>query len=240
MEEQANILAELRQEILLMEGFKPALSSAVNNGGLSLIKDAFPNRSFPLSVLHEFITTTAEDTAASYGFIAAIVSALMNSNGITAWITSKPVFPHALKTYGIDPEKILFIQPPQQRFTLFVLEEVLKCDGLTAMIAEVKELGFTESRRLQLAAEESGVTGFLVRQQPKTITTCAVTRWKIKHLLADKKEQLPGVGFPQWNVELLKVRNGKPGKWQMQWTAGRFELVQQPAISIEVPLRKVV
>jgi protein ImuA len=35
---------------------------------------------------------------------------------------------------------------------------------------------------------------------------------------------LPGVGFPKWNVELLKVRNGKPGSWQVEWAAGKFRL----------------
>lgn len=240
MNQQANILAELQKEILLMQGFRPVPGSAVNNGGLSLIKQAFPNQAFPLSVIHEFITNTPEDSSASYGFISAVVSSLVNTNGITAWITSKPVFPHAFKNYGLDPEKVLFIQPPKQKDILFVLEEVLKCDGLTAMIADVKEVSFTESRRYQLAAENSGVTGFLVRQQPRTLATCSGTRWRIKHLPIDKTEKMPGVGFPQWSVELLKVKNGKPGSWQMQWRAGEFELIERSVINIEIPLRKVV
>jgi protein ImuA len=33
---------------------------------------------------------------------------------------------------------------------------------------------------------------------------------------------IPGVGFPCWNVELLKVRNGRPGTWQVEWRGGRF------------------
>jgi protein ImuA len=33
---------------------------------------------------------------------------------------------------------------------------------------------------------------------------------------------MPGVGFPRWNVQLLKVRNGKPGAWQLEWEGGQF------------------
>jgi protein ImuA len=37
---------------------------------------------------------------------------------------------------------------------------------------------------------------------------------------------MPGVGFPRWGVELQKVRNGKPGKWIIEWTAGGFREVK--------------
>jgi len=33
------------------------------------------------------------------------------------------------------------------------------------------------------------------------------------------------VGFPRWNVELLKVRNGNPGAWKIEWSAGSFRPV---------------
>jgi hypothetical protein len=39
---------------------------------------------------------------------------------------------------------------------------------------------------------------------------------------------MPGVGFPGWNVELLKVRNGKPGSWQIEWAESRFQNIFTP------------
>jgi protein ImuA len=38
---------------------------------------------------------------------------------------------------------------------------------------------------------------------------------------------MPGVGFPRWTVELLKVRNGNPGTWQMEWAAGSFRTMEE-------------
>jgi len=58
--------------------------------------------------------------------------------------------------------------------------------------------------------------------------------------LATEKRDLPGIGFPRWNVELLKVRNGKPGSWQMEWKSTGFRLVQQPAIITVEEQRKII
>jgi protein ImuA len=46
---------------------------------------------------------------------------------------------------------------------------------------------------------------------------------------------MPGVGFPRWNVELLKVRNGRPGTWQIEFAAGRLRHITKiPAIALEL------
>ena len=106
------------------------------------------------------------------------------------------------------------------------MEEALKCEGLAAVIGETSELSFTASRRLQLAVEQSRVTGFVLRVQPRNPgITASVTRWKISPISSVLPDSMPGVGFPRWNVELLKVRNGKPGAWQLEWKGGRFRHV---------------
>jgi protein ImuA len=84
-------------------------------------------------------------------------------------------------------------------------------------------LSFNTSRRLQLAVETSCVTGFVLRHHARQInTTACVSRWRITSLPSDLRDGLPGIGFPNWNVELLKVRNGHPGTWNIGWGAGKF------------------
>ena len=112
------------------------------------------------------------------------------------------------------------------------MEETLKCGGLTAVVGEIQEISFTASRRLQLAVEQSGVTGFILHRYPRNLNTIAcVSRWKITSLPSVLHDDIPGVGFPRWNVELLKIRNGKPGTWQMEWSAGRFHNISSPFIT---------
>ena len=73
------------------------------------------------------------------------------------------------------------------------------------------------------------MTGFIIRRNPKNLATACVTRWRITPLPAMTEDDLPGLGFPRWNVELLKVRNGTAATWQLEWAGGRFRHVSKLA-----------
>jgi protein ImuA len=108
----------------------------------------------------------------------------------------------------------------------------LKCGGLAAVVGEIQEISFTASRRLQLAVEQTGVTGFIHRRYPRSLNTIAcVSRWKITSLPSELEDGMPGVGFPRWNVELSKIRNGKPGAWQIEWAGEYFRHISPFIIS---------
>jgi len=105
---------------------------------------------------------------------------------------------------------------------------------LTAVVGEMKEISFTASRRLQLAVEQSQVTGFILRNNFRNLnTTACVSRWKITSLPSEAVDDLPGIGFPKWRVELLRIRNGRSGVWDVQWMNGRFH--QTPDIKYMEP-----
>jgi protein ImuA len=220
---RADIIAELQSEILRMQGFKTANSTTVDVG-LGPIREAFPNATFPLGAVHEFLSTQAEDAAATSGFIAGLLSSVMENKGTTLWISSsRTLFPPALKSFGIQPDRFIFIDLQKEKDVLWAMDEALKCSALSAVVGEMNEISFTASRRLQLAVEQSQVTGFILRRNThKLNTTACVSRWKITPLASALVDDLPGVGFPQWKVELLRIRNGKPGTWNVQWVNGKF------------------
>jgi len=222
---KADIIAQLKRDILPLQGFKTSLENNLVDTALGPIKNAFPNTSFPLAAIHEFISISKEEAAASSGFLAAIIAALMKDGGATIWISSsRAIFPPALKLFGIAPERIIFINLKKEKEICWAMEEALKCKGLSAVIGEIPELSFTTSRRLQLAVEQSKVTGFILRNNPKSInTTACVTRWKITPLPSRLAEGMPGVGHSCWNVALLKVRNGDPASWDIEFFAGRMK-----------------
>jgi protein ImuA len=80
------------------------------------------------------------------------------------------------------------------------------------------------SRRLQLAAERSGITAFLLRRwheggqaaRERALPNAAVTRWRIAALPSRPSLGEPGVGHPRWRVELLRCRGGEPAYWEME------------------------
>ena len=221
---KSDIISRLQKEVLSLQGFKNTLNSIDLDKKLGSIKYAFPNNSFPLGAIHEFICANAEDTSATGGFISGILSSLMKKNGAVIWINAaQNIFPPAMQSFGITPERIIFINLNKEKEMLWAMEEALKCEGLSGVVAQIPELGFTASRRLQLAVEQSHVTGFLLRQNPRNLsTTACVTRWKITSLPTSFQDEMPGVAFPRWNVELLKVRNGKPACWKIEFINGFF------------------
>jgi len=236
---KADIISRLRGEILLRQGLQKTPGLIDLDIGLGRICQAFPDHTFPLAAIHEFCSANTEDGAATTGFISGILSTLMQNDGVTLWLGSaRSLFPPALKTFGIDPAKIIFIDLAKEKDILWAMEEALKCSGLATVVGEIKNLDFTLSRRLQLAVEQSKVTGFVIRHSDKLATTACVTRWKISSLNSELIEDMPGIGFPRWNVELLKVRNGKPGAWQLEWADGKFNHIT-PAMDVHLEEHKI-
>lgn len=223
--EKAEMVSSLQTDILRLQGFKPVNSTAVDLG-LGSIRNAFPNASFPLGCVHEFLSFRKEDAAATNGFIAGLLGSLLGASGIALWISSSRIlFPPSLRCFGIQPDRFIFIDLKTEKDVLWAIDEALKCGALTAVVGEVQNLSFTESRRLQLATEQSQVTGFILRTKlNKVNTTACVSRWKISALPSDPIEDLPGIGFPKWKVELQRIRNGRAGIWDIQWINGQFHL----------------
>lgn len=236
----ADIRAQLEREILPLQGYKPALHSPVLDVGLGPIRHSFPQAAFPLGAVHEFICEGEEGAAATVGFVSGIVATLMQKGGAVLWIGAAcQVFPSALKDFGLLPEKVIFVQLSREQDILWAVEEALKCSSLAAVVGEVHNLNFTASRRLQLAVEGSKVTGFLFRHRLRSMdTTASLTRWKITPLATTLPDGMPGVGFPRWQVALLKVRNGRPGSWRVEWKEGAFRFVQPMAVVIDERKKK--
>lgn len=221
---KADVIAQLQQDILRLQGFRSSAQTSMDVGLGSLLT-AFPNAAFPIGAVHEFISPTLEDHAATDGFIAGLLASLLDVKGTLLWISScRTLFPPALKNFGVEPDHVIFIDLQKEKQVLWAMEEALKCSALTAVVGELHEIDFTASRRLQLAVEQSQVTGFIVRRknQKKLNTTACIARWRITSLPSEAIEDLPGIGSPAWCVELLRIRNGKPGAWKVVWINGRF------------------
>jgi protein ImuA len=235
---QPDIIHQLRQEILLRQGFRP-LSAATVDMGLGPLAAAFPNGVFPTGAMHEMMSDGPEGVAASGAFAGALVGPLMARGGVCIWIGSgQRIFPPALIAFGVAPERVVFVDVRKEKEGLWVMEEALKCEGLAAVVGEIRDVSFLASRRFQLAVEQSRVTGFLLRDRPRNRQPIAtVARWKITPLPGGKglvaavaglsvgQATMPGVGFPRWSVELLRMRSGQPGKWELEWREGRLNFI---------------
>lgn len=231
----AHIIAKLQKQILLHAAKKQYAKEITLPAELRFLKEHLPLSVFPTGAVHEFIFSKAEDIAATNAFVSGLVSTCIAAKGVVTWISLKPVvFPGVLQLYKIEPEQVIFIHPANEKELLWVTEEALKCNGLRAVVAELNSLSFINSRRLQLAVEKSNVTGFVLTSSTKTTTNACVSRWKIISLPSEQHNGLPGVGFPTWKVELLKMRNGKPGQWKVEWAADHFKEITETVASATI------
>jgi len=238
---KSDIINHLKREILPLEGLgahRPGIAMGLD---MVFMDEVFPQGHFPLGAVHELISEGAEAAASTAGFTAAVVSGLMKTGGPAVWIGHSPIlFPPALKAFGIQPDQVIVIDLKKEKDILWAMEETLKCPVLSAVIGELPELSFTHSRRFQLAVEQSKTTGFILRSNPGTETPNAcIARWNIKPLLSCPEDGLPGIGHPRWQIDLLKIRNGRPHSWIVEWVNGKFRPVADsiPSILLQ-PKRK--
>jgi protein ImuA len=233
---KADILAQLQHQLEPLQSGRSLLNGIPVEDGPGPRRIGFPNEMFAFAAMHEFLVDGKETLAATRGFLSALLSTLMQSGGISIWISPMAnLYPPALVQFGLKPNHIIFLHPASEKDLLWALEEVLKYDGLSAVVAEINRLSFTQSRRLQLAVEQSELMGLLVRNDAVPAVSASVSRWRITSLPSSLPEGMPGVGFVRWNAELVRMRNRKPCSWQVEWANRKFKLLQ-PAVA-ELPQR---
>ena len=172
-------VAELRRRILALERAgsrteQKAGSARALSFGVPEIDDALPWRGLAPAALHE-ISGPARD-ASALGFVCALLARLAaRAPGAVLWCRrrgasyeSGDIYAPGLAAFGLDPSRLIVLGARQGRDVLWAMREGLSCARLLAVVGEVETaaVGLTASRRLQLAAEKSGVGCFLLRTVP--------------------------------------------------------------------------
>ena len=122
---------------------------------------------------------------------------------------------------GLDPACVLAIRAKHDTDVLWVMEEALHCRALCAVVGEVRTADLTASRRLQLAAETSGITALLLRPSSDVLgPSAATTRWRLAASPSHPRGWAAGLNEPGavcWQATLFRCRGGAPGNWLMEW-----------------------
>jgi len=145
-----------------------------------------------------------------------------------------------LAALGLDPGRLLIVDSPSPGQRLAALEDILRTEGLAAVVMEYD--GVVQSgdywmrlaRRAQLAAEAGGVTGFLTGWP--VAASGFETQWRVAPSapspgMAGDSPGDPGLGpvwQPVWQVELQQARGGRPCAARLCWQAARngFRLLE--------------
>jgi protein ImuA len=232
---KAAVLAELRGRIRRMEGIGGADGNRFLPLGVPAVDQALPDGGLPLGCLHEVIGENDPFNSVATGFSAAILARIAERQGEIIWITrGDDLYAPGIAAYGLKPERLIVVRARRDADILWAMEEALRCRTLGAVLGEIGDIDMVASRRLQLAAEASGVTGLLLRSADRRLgATASVTRWGLSGAPSRPINGEPGLGLPRWRTRLLRCRGGQPGEWLLEWNGGGFTLVDTPMEAVD-------
>lgn len=229
-------LARLRDQIARMERVDAGPARRAIPLGIAAIDTALPAGGLRLGALHE-VAGSGPDT--EHGAAAALFlgGLLAHIPGPVLWVRQRPdLFAPGLACVGLHPARVVFADAGKE--VLAAMEEGLSHPGLAAVVGELSQkLTLIASRRLQLAAEQSGTLAALLRRSEKfddpalSAPSAAVTRWRIAVLPSPPPlphaPSVPGLGPALWRLDLTRCRGGQPGSWIVEAcdAAGRLTLV---------------
>jgi protein ImuA len=230
-----DLLPALRERVRRIER---AAAYGVVPIGIAAIDRALPGGGFARGALHEILGTGGdeEDGALAAGFAAGLIGRLAADGAVLWCLSHTDLYGPGLAACGLDPGRLVLVRTARDAEILWAMEEGLRASGIAAVVGEVSVLPPVTSRRLQLAAERSGITAFLLRRwrnagvaaRERNLPNAAATRWRISVLPSLPSGDAPGVGQPRWRIELLRCRGGEAGFWEVAVGEGRMTDAADP------------
>ena len=181
--------------------------------------EALPEGGIALGALHEVVGPYADPAA--NGFALTLIGKLCDPGGHFIWCRPKysdallgiPYGP-GLKRFGIMPGSLTLVEVERPADVLWAMEECLKGEGLSAVYGEDLRLDLTSSRRLQLAAETSGVTAFaLLSPNHHPPPSAALSRWRVNSSASPPERPFSS----RWDLTLERCRGGTSKHWIVDW-----------------------
>lgn len=230
------VIDELRERIARLEGGQ-GRARDVLPFGVPKIDGRLPGGGLALGALHEVAGggNGAVDGAAAAVFAAGIAA---RTRGKVLWcVTRTDLFAPALAQVGLDAGRVIHVEAGDEKMLLSCFEEGLRHRGIGAAVAKVARLSMTASRRLQLAAEQSGATGIAIRRwrrQSEAVDfgqpTASVTRWRVS-VLPSSPLPVPGIGRARWLLELVRARAGESMDIEVEACDGQGRLALPAALA---------
>ncbi len=225
-------LAAMRAQIAALEAGTRTPTSVLPFGNPSL-DDCLPGGGLPLGRWHEVVGEGLEiETAAAPAAVAALMARPLaareaGKGGAILWVFRRgDLHAPGLQGLGLAAQALIQVQARDDAEALAVMEDALATQGVSAVLGEVDMIDLTAGRRLQLACEKRGGTGFLIRRRPygsmagrtsQEGGSAAASRWRIAPAPSRSPDEALGLlGPPCWRVELERSRGGRPGAWILE------------------------
>jgi protein ImuA len=197
--QRSSQLASLKARIRAIE--RPKLAGCPVVAIAPEVDASLPWSGLPLHSLHEIIAAMA-DKAAATRFLLHLLRPLMERGPIVWAGAIEDLYGPGL---ALPPERLILARTRNDADTMWAMEESLRCPEVGAVIGEVRGLDLTAARRLQLACETGGTTGFILRPLLGATSGAACTRWRVA-----------AAPVGQVHLTLEHCRGGTPEDWTLR------------------------
>jgi protein ImuA len=219
----AQQLEALRARVARIEGRSGGCAGALPFGD-PRVDGCLPTNGLPLGRWHELAGEGMDlETGVSAAAFGARVCSRLAARGQVVWVLQREDL-HApgLAALGLPPHRLIYVSVRNDEEALAALEDALRTRGVAAAWGEIDRVDLVAGRRLQLACEAKGATGFVLRRRlygdrraGREEGSAAATRWSVASAPSDPGEA-PGLGAPRWRVRLERCRGGRTGGWIME------------------------
>jgi protein ImuA len=228
---RAGGLAALRAKVAAIEASGRPEIAALPFGD-ARIDACLPGDGLPLGRWHEIAAEGLEvETAAAPAAFTALLAAPLARRGEVVWVARRDdLWAPGLAGLGLPAARLICVCARDEAEGLAVMEDALSTPGVAAVVGEVEAADLTAGRRLQLACEKQGATGFLIQRRPfggaakaPAAGSAAATRWRVASAPSEPPAGELGLGAPRFHVTLERCRGGRTGTWLME-ASGAYEL----------------
>jgi protein ImuA len=176
-----------------------------------------PNGGLALGAVHEICEQGTDGSRASLSALFA-ASILARLPGPVIWcLHSRDLFAPALARVGLHPDRVIYCETWKDAEVLPAMEEGLRHGGLAGVVGELVKLPLTPSRRLQLAAETTGVIAFALRRSGPNADqpNACFSRWRIAAAPSGPMIDFD-MGRACWQLDLLRCRGAEANSWTVE------------------------
>lgn len=214
-------LDALRAQIAALENRPLLTTDAVTELGRAEAAGEASLLSPPPGVLHEVFADEQRNGGSALGFALGLARTLLTGNRQAiiylqlAADAQELGLPYGigLKTFGIDPSRIVIGRIETLTELLWAMEEAIACRAVAGIVTDImghpKALDFTASRRLSLRAAAAGTSAFILRYGRDREASAAKLRWRVSpHPSAGQQFDHLSPGPPRFEIEIEKRRLG--------------------------------
>jgi protein ImuA len=200
--------------------------------------------------LHEVFAAGEADVAAATGFAAALaVRAARTGAGAVIWVRQDFLDVEAgalhgpgLAAMGLDPARVVLVRARDVAGVLKAGDEAARspAPGLVLLEpwGEDRLIDLTASRRLALAARQSGVPVVLLRVAAEPAPGAAETRWRVA-AMPSRRLEANAPGPPVFDLRLLRHRGGVGERaWCVEWNRDEQAFVDRSGERERPPLSR--